>query len=157
MSIRAQSLNRSSNVITLSKVHLYSLSSTPNVVIRNVFNTDNLSPLYRNSNSQISVWNSYSSADFLNNYLVTGEFIYTNDFTNKELMTNTLHYNEFVNEEDLEINEQNVWLYIPGELPILYFDSMNNPKVIIHANSYSWTDLGPSDQSRCRVSGTSGG
>ena len=130
-------------VITgLKSASILGVANTSDVVIRNVFNTNDLSPVYLNSNSTITVWNSYSASLVLNNSLINGEFVYNSDYTNKNLMTNTLHYSEFISEEDLEANEQNVWLYIDGEIPILYFDSLTNPKVIIHANTYSWTDLG---------------
>lgn len=127
-----------SGIITgVKNASILAVSNTSQVVIRNTFNTNDLSPIYRNSNSSITVWNSYTSATS-----GIGEFTFSNNFTNKSFMTNTLHYNEFESEEDLEENINNIWLYNPNELPLLYFDDLLDPKVTIHASKYSWDSLG---------------
>lgn len=132
------------NITGLVSGSLVAQANNSNLVIRNVFNTNNLYPIAKNNNSEITVYNSYTLANDTNNsQITTGSFIPTTlvDLKNKINMKDNMYYSEFVNEEDLNTNYNNVWLYNYG-LPVLYFDSLTNPRIVIHASTYSWNDLG---------------
>jgi hypothetical protein len=51
------------------------------------------------------------------------------------------HFYEFIDFDDLAINNENVWVYEDDSLPILFIDDLNNPVANIHAGVYSWNNL----------------
>ena len=123
---------------------LVSQANNSSLVIRNAFNTNNLNPVSQNNYSEITVYNSYTLADNTNNsQITTGNFVKTTitNLKNKSNMKNNMYYGEFISEENLSNNYNNVWLYNYG-LPVLYFDNITDPRITIHASTYSWNDLG---------------
>ena len=123
---------------------LVSQANNSNLVIRNTFNTNNLNPISQNNNSEVTVYNSYTLSDNTNNSQVTtGNFVKTTiaNLKNRSNMKNNMYYGEFISEENLSNNYNNVWLYNYG-LPVLYFDNISDPRISIHASTYSWNDLG---------------
>lgn len=117
-----------------------------------------------NSNSNISISNSFNTSQtnynirtidgaevtITNSYLISGNSVETgntvgsfsiitlNDLYNKTIMTSSLLYDEFVDINNLSINQNDVWIYEYGALPILYIDY---PIANIHAGIYTWNDL----------------
>ena len=64
------------------------------------------------------------------------------ELKNKTYMIETLSYNEFIDNNDLSENNDNVWVYEKKGLPILYIDDLNNPVATLHVGTYTWNDLG---------------
>ncbi len=96
------------------------------------------------SSSTVSVSNSYAVSDMgVKNGSTSGSFeVVTEDnLKDKTFMTNSLTFSEFVDTDDLSINENNVWIYEEGELPILYTDDIKNAISKIYVKNYSWDNL----------------
>lgn len=117
-----------------------------NTGLINITNSINISENYAiNSilDSTTNIVNSYS-INGLTNYsgLSNGDFVYTDiqNLYDKKFMTE-LGYSEFINFNDLENNDSNIWIYEENSMPILYIDDLNNPIATINLNKYSWNNL----------------
>ena len=62
------------------------------------------------------------------------------NLSNNAYFKQTIGYNEYVSKNDLQSNSDNIWVYEENELPILYFDDIENPIAKIHAGVYSWNN-----------------
>ena len=94
------------------------------------------------SNSNVSVSEFYYITGGIKTGTVTGTLgqVDSLDLTKDFFLTN-LSYVEFVDYENLETNNDAVWVYEEDELPILYFDSIRNPIANIHVSLYSWNNF----------------
>ncbi|MDD4035914.1 MAG: hypothetical protein PHS45_01130 [Bacilli bacterium] len=116
------------------------------VAITNVFNTSttnySIGTIY---NTTVNVSNAYfvNGSVAINTGTINGNFVITsiNNLEDKSYVTDNLLFNEFVDYDDLEVNNQNVWVYEDGSLPILFIDDILNPLANIHVNVYSWNNL----------------
>lgn len=119
-----------------------SINSNTNISISNSFNTSQTNYNIRTiDNTVVTITNSYLvSGSSVETGNVVGSFntITLNDLYNKTIMTSSLSYNEFIDKNDLSINENNVWIYEYESLPILYID---DPIANIHAGIYTWNNL----------------
>lgn len=92
--------------------------------------------------STVTVNNSYFISDELsiNTGYVTGSFIKTtiNNLQNREFLINNLNYLEYIDEEDLILNPDNLWSFNENSNPLLYFDDELNKliNVYVAANIY---------------------
>lgn len=109
--------------------------------INNVFNTKGYS-IGNKFNSTLNVANGYYTDDTIVNNSINASFVLTplTNLYDKEYMLTNLAFNEFNNYEDLDNNDNKVWLYEDEALPILYIDDSNNPKVNLQLNVYSWNN-----------------
>ncbi len=62
------------------------------------------------------------------------------DIVNDTDIKDYLMYNEFISFNDLEINEDNVWLTTENGLPILFIDDSKDYLVSINASIYTWNN-----------------
>ena len=62
------------------------------------------------------------------------------NLTNNTYFKQLIGYNEYINKNDLQTNSDNLWVYETNELPILYFDDIENPIAKVHAGIYSWNN-----------------
>ncbi len=96
-------------------------------------------------NTSVNVSDSYfvNGINAVNTGVINGEFSYATmeDLESKEFTINNLSFNEFISFEDLNLNEQNAWIYDNDSLPILFIDDVTNPIARIHASVYSWNNL----------------
>lgn len=132
------------SVIGVSAGSIVSQANNSSLVVRNIFNTNDVQPIGANNNSEVTVYNSYTVANNTGNEEVTTglfETITIDELKNKNTVKNSLYYSEFISEDDKNINNNNVWLYNYG-LPVLYLDNITDPRITIHAATYSWNDLG---------------
>lgn len=97
------------------------------------------------NNSTVNVVDSYfvNGGGSVRSGTINGSFIYTslNNLQSKNYVVNNLLFNEFIDFNNLENNEDNVWLYEEDSLPILFIDDINKPIASIHAGIYSWNNL----------------
>lgn len=93
--------------------------------------------------SSVSITNSYRVSGY--NTLsgsTTGIFELNTNTTDKEILQNTLLYNEFIDSNDVLENDSNVWVYEEDSLPFLYIDDLNKPIAVLNVNTTSYNDLG---------------
>ena len=106
------------------------------VVITDSFNTSDVYSIQNSLNSTINVTNSYYTSEILNRAQTIGNFNLT---TLEDIKNNILNYDSFVSLEDVQINNQNVWIL--EDLPILFIDDTNKSLAKIYAGEYSWDNL----------------
>ena len=124
---------------------LISTINNSQLTITNCFNASSSNYLFESiTDSTVSISNIY----YLNGNIVgsgtlsgSASVSTMNNFIDKEYMINTLSFNEFVDNTDLELNTTNVWVYEDDELPILFMDDISNPIASLHISTYSWNDL----------------
>ncbi len=93
-----------------------------------------------NSNGEVN--NLYYTNDDLRDGSIEGLNKVTSEaLRDKEFLTETMEYWEFVDEKDLIDEVNKVWVYEEDLLPVLYFDSLNDPVVNIHVSRYSWNNF----------------
>lgn len=103
--------------------------------ITNSFNTSNTDVINKTNNSTITVTSSYvidTSLDITNSF----EEATIEELKSKEFM-NTM-YSEFISTTDLLENEDNIWLYIDDNYPLLYNDDITNPFINLHVKNYTY-------------------
>lgn len=130
-------------------------SSLKSSLIGNVYNSDEINLYHVISNSEdhlinniidtdVVVSNSYTTKeeDHVNNGLLIGEFNYAllEDILTDEDIKDDLLYDEFINFNDIETNDENVWVYDEGILPILFIDDLKDSLVSINSSIYTWTN-----------------
>jgi len=115
------------------------ITNGSNVVFNNVFNTSNNNVINKIDNSTISVTNAYYTENILpiGSGSVTGNFtkVLKEDLEDKDFVTLNLNYNEYISNEDLLLNPNNIWSYNDGEYPILYYDNDMKKTVNVYIGS----------------------
>lgn len=109
----------------------------------NINNTINNTDIYAINNivsSTVNITNSISNYS-VNNGETSGNFVYNNNLINKEYLVNTLFFNEYIDNNDFEENETNVWVYSNDSLPTLFIDDITDPIATLYVNTNSWNSL----------------
>lgn len=112
--------------------------------ITNSFEATSMMPIHTITSSMVNVDNSYYTSTYTNYYgTYSGTFnIATLDnLKDKDYVITNLLFNEFIDNEDILENSDNVWLYEELSLPILYIDDLANPIARIYTNNYTWDNL----------------
>lgn len=96
------------------------------------------------NNSNVTIDNSYAVTQIPLNSPNQTNFIKTtlDNLNNKEFMITNLNFKEFVDQNDIITNDNNIWIYEENSLPILYIDDIKNPIANIHVGTYTWNNLG---------------
>lgn len=120
-----------------------SITNSAKTEITNTFDT---SPnLFINiiENADITFNNCYYTSEYPTN-INTYNRLFTKatleELKNKEYGITNIQLNEFIDNQDLITNPNNVWIY-NEELPILFIDDLNNLIANIYVNTYSWNNL----------------
>ena len=103
------------------------------VTLSNSFNTVTTNTEYGNISSTVTLTNVLD----VNNNIQGATTKTLEEIKNKETLTNTLTYIEYI--DDITVGE---WIYESNYLPILYFDDLNNPVANLTVGTYNWQDLG---------------
>ena len=113
------------------------------VDLQNSFATDT-TYLFNNVNDTLNIENVYyTSGNIVNEGLVTGPILTDiNNLKTKDYVLINLQFNEFIDNNDLLNNEDNIWIYEEGSYPILAIDDIASPIANIHLGSYTWDNLG---------------
>ena len=114
------------------------------LIISDSFNTQSLTRTFNQVSGNVSVLNLYDvNSVSVNSGELTGEvnIVSKSDIT-KDLLVNSLGFLEYVDDEYLATNSNNIWIYEYEEYPILYVDELNNPVASLNIGVYSWNDLG---------------
>ena len=113
------------------------------VDLKNSFATDT-TYLFNNVNETLNIENVYyTSGNIVNEGLVTGPILTDiNNLKTKDYVLINLQFNEFIDNNDLLNNEDNIWIYEEGSYPILAIDDIASPIANIHLGSYTWDNLG---------------
>ena len=111
--------------------------------LKNSFATDT-TYLFNNVNETLNIENVYyTSGNIVNEGLVTGPILTDiNNLKTKDYVLTNLQFNEFIDNDDLLNNEDNIWIYEEGSYPILAIDDIASPIANIHLGSYTWDNLG---------------
>ena len=107
--------------------------SNSEVTLSNSFNTVTTNTEYGNISSTVTLTNVLD----VNNNIQGATTKTLEEIKNKETLTNTLTYIEYI--DDITVGE---WIYESNYLPILYFDDLNNPVANLTVGTYNWQDLG---------------
>ncbi len=115
----------------------------------NITNSFNISEtnynIGENLNSIVNLTNGYfvSEDALISNKNISDGFISTTlaNLKTKDYVITNLLFNEFINENDVKTNPNNVWIYDVSSLPILYIDDINNPIANIHVSTYKWDNF----------------
>ena len=100
------------------------LNNTGSIDITNTFNTTNDYAITKIENSTVNVNNSYIThynqvnSGTLNTFTTTT----LENLKNKTYLKTYLNFNEFISEEDLNNNPNNIWVFEDNGLPILFID-----------------------------------
>lgn len=116
------------------------------VSINNVFDTSTTDySIGQINNTMVNVSNTYfvNGYSAINTGAINGSFIRTTieNLQDKDYVIDNLLFLEFIDSNDLEKNDQNVWVFSNDSLPILFIDDIINPIANIHVNVYSWNNL----------------
>ena len=113
------------------------------LVVGNSFNTKVLSSTFGNIEGNVQVLNVYdvNSTSVIDGLLVNSINVVTREEINSELLK-SIGYLEYVDDEYLVTNPDNIWVYEYEEVPLLYVDELNNPIASLNIGVYSWNDLG---------------
>lgn len=107
--------------------------SNSEVTLSNSFNTVTTNTEYGNISSTVTLTNVLD----VNNNIQGATTKTLEEIKNKETLTNTLTYIEYI--DDIKVGQ---WIYESNYLPILYFDDLNNPVANLTVGTYNWQDLG---------------
>ena len=120
--------------------------NSANLSLNNVFNISNNNLINKIDGSLVNINNGYYTEDTLpiGSGNANGEFVKVlkEELNNKEFLINNLYYNEYVNEENLVENPDNVWVYNDDVTLSLYYDEEISKTVNIYIgnniyNNYS--------------------
>ena len=121
-------------------------SNIESVDISNSFDASNNQYLINSINNSVVNANNLYYINY-SNYSgnINGSLYQTtfDDLSNSDFLKNNLYFNEYVSDDDLINNENNLWVY-DYLLPKLYFDKTVDKIANIHLSSYTWD--GWSDQ-----------
>lgn len=93
--------------------------------------------------SNVSIVNSYRVAGYnIFSGSTNGIFELNTNVTDKDILKDTLMFNEFVDNNNVLENSSNVWIYEEDSLPILYIDDLNKPIAVLNVNTIAYNDLG---------------
>ena len=114
------------------------------LVLGNSFNTVSATSTFDIVTGSVEVMNVYdvNSTAATSGSLTGTVNVLTEEQINKELLVNTLGYAEYVDNDYLVDNPDNIWVYEFEGQPILYVDTLNNPIASLNVAKYSWNDLG---------------
>lgn len=115
-----------------------------NINITNSFSTTNDYAITKIENSNVNISNSYMTHyNQVNSGALNTPFTVTtiDNLKNKTYLNTYLGLNEFVSEQDLKENENNIWVFEENNLPILFIDDLNSPIASINVSTYSWNNL----------------
>ena len=132
-------------VLTGDKTNLVgTVSNSGSLLISNSFNAQAANNTFGNVSGTVQVTNMYdvNNSNTSSGTLTGNINVVSADGINKSLLVNTLGFGEYVDNEDLINNPNNVWVYEYEETPILYIDELNNPIASLNLGIYSWNDLG---------------
>lgn len=120
------------------------IANSGSVILGNSFNTQSANTTFGNVSGTVQATNLY---DVNSNAVISGSLtgsvnVVTEDSINKDLLVNTLGYGEYVDNDDIISNPNNIWVYEYEDTPILYIDELNNPIASLNISTYSWNDLG---------------
>ncbi len=120
------------------------VNTNDNVTISNSFNSQGNNSTFGLVDSTVTVNNLYdvSSTATTSGTLNGNVNVVTNEQINKELLSNTLGFYEYRDNEYLVNNPDNIWVYEYNSEPVLYIDNLNNPIASLNVGIYSWNDLG---------------
>lgn len=119
------------------------VNTNDNVTLSNSFNTQSGTSTFGFVDSTVTVTNVY---DVNNTATTSGSLngtinVITGEDINNSLYS-TLGFNEYVDNEDLANNPDNIWVYEYNSEPVLYIDGLNNPIASLNIGIYNWNDLG---------------
>lgn len=153
-------IEKSSNNITVSKSYNKGDMTATDIggligIINNNEGSISLSDVFNTSttnysigtinNTTVNVTNAYfvSGEEAVKNGAINGSFASTSiiNLKTKSYDISNLLLDEFVSFDDLATNNQDVWIYEDGALPILFVDDISNPIAIIRAGTHSWNNL----------------
>lgn len=121
-------------------------NNTGAISISNTFNTSasdySIGTIY---NSNVNITNSYyvNGVSAIKGGVTNGDFVLTtlDNLKTKSVDISVLHFNEFVDFQDIVTNNENAWIYETDSLPILFIDDINKPIANINVSAYSWNNL----------------
>lgn len=114
-------------------------NNSNNISFNNIFNTSNNNVINLIDNSNVNIINAYYTEDInpveVGN--ITGNFVKVlkEDLEDKNFVITNLNYNEYLNNEDLIINSNNIWVYYDDNNPVLYYDSNISKTVNVYIGS----------------------
>lgn len=115
------------------------------VSIEKAFDTENNSYKINSvNNSSVQLTNCYSIyGTTLNSGSISTTFESTSlaNLQSESFPINTLGFNKYLNKANLTANPSNLWIYEANQLPILYYDDIENALAQIHVRNYSWNNL----------------
>ncbi|MDD2409955.1 MAG: hypothetical protein PHD03_04495, partial [Bacilli bacterium] len=115
------------------------ITNSNNVELNNVFNTSNNNSINKIDNSTVSVSNAYYTEDILpiGSGSVTGNFtkVLKEDLEDKSFVTLNLNFNEYISNEDLLLNPNNIWSYNDDDNPVLYYDNDISKTINVYLGS----------------------
>ncbi|MDD4705609.1 MAG: hypothetical protein PHS24_00135 [Bacilli bacterium] len=133
------SYNKGNLISTYSGGLISVVTNSSNVIFNNVFNTSNNNSINKVDNSTVSVTNAYYTENILpiGSGSVTGSFtkVLKEDLENKSYVIQNLNYNEYVSDEDLLLNPNNIWVYNDDENPVLYYDNNTSKTINVYIGS----------------------
>lgn len=114
------------------------------LIVSSTFNTNELTNTFNSVSGTVQVTNVYDvNSISVSSGELTGEVnVVIAGNINKELLTNYLGFNEYVDDEYLVEHPDNIWVYEFEEVPVLYVDELNNPVASLNIGVHSWNDIG---------------
>ena len=61
---------------------------------------------------------------------------------NKDYCINTLGFKEYIDSENLALDQDAIWVYEQNYLPILHIDDLNEPIAVLNIGTYTFEDIG---------------
>lgn len=144
-----------SNLTGLNKGNIIGLiENSTRADIFNVFSVSNEHSIGIINSTDVYVVGSYYAGSIspvgvgstIGNFVSTPE----SNLKSETFLTNNLNLSKYVNFEDLNVNNSNIWVFENNDFPIIYIDDSNSSLVTIHANIYSWGNYSDS-LSRIRI------
>ncbi|MDD2181668.1 MAG: hypothetical protein PHW32_04805 [Bacilli bacterium] len=120
-------------------------NSQGTIKIDNAFDSSSNYSISTIYDAEVEVTNSYyvNGTSAVQNGVINGNFTKTSieNLKNKDFVINNLLYSEYVDANDIKINNENIWVYEDDHLPILFLDDIKSPTANIHVSLYSWNNL----------------
>ena len=119
------------------------INNSQNINIESTINASNNYFINTINNSTVNINTSYTTyQSSLYSGSTSGSVVQKSlsELYNSNFMK-SLGYNEFIDENDLKENNENIWIYEKDSLPILYIDDLNNPVAILNIDKYNWNNL----------------
>lgn len=120
------------------------ITNSNNITFNNVFNTSNNNSINKIDNSTVSVSNAYYTENILpiGSGSVTGSFakVLKENLEDENFVTLNLNYNEYISNEDLLLNPNNIWSYNDEDNPVLYYDNDISKTINVYIGSNIYND-----------------